>query len=203
MKILIQEKKSKMTLKPVLIAVVIMLFLCGCANKHEIRIRNRNGKIIEKYIVNKGEMCYYSFHSNGSLKEEGVIKSGLREGLWKQYYSDGSIRWIGSYSEGEIDPPTADSTFIAKTKLLFKGITKDSSFAFRFKLPDSVSVESLIQTTVNASITQVSDFDSCDFLLKPNGNDTIIMEIRAITKYDLYTIYNKKITLSMLRSWKN
>lgn len=180
-----------------------MIILSGCTNKNELLIRSRNGKIVEKYINTEGNITYFSFHSNGSLKEEGLIKSGKREGLWKQYYSDGVVRWIGYYSEGEIDPPTADSTFITKTKLVFKGVTKDSSFAFRFRLPDSVSVESLIQTTVNGSVTQVLDFDSCDFLLKPKGNDTIIMEIRAITKYDLFTIYHNKITLSMLRSWKN
>jgi hypothetical protein len=191
-----------MKIQPVLI-MILMIISSGCTDKNELLIRSRNGKIVEKYINAEGSITYFSFHSNGSLKEEGLIKSGKREGLWKQYYSDGAVRWIGYYSEGEIDPPTADSTFITKTKLVFKGVTKDSSCAFRFKLPDSVSVESLIQTTVNGSITQVLDFDSCDFLLKPKGNDTIIMEIRAITKYDLFTIYQNKITLSMLRSWKN
>jgi hypothetical protein len=197
-----QEKREKMKLLSVFIMIIVIISF-GCTNKNELLIRSRNGKIVEKYINAEGCIRYFSFHSNGNLKEEGLIKLGVREGLWKQYYSDGAVRWIGSYEEGEIDPPTADSTFITKTKLVFKGVTKDSSFAFRFILPDSVSVESLIQTTVNGSITQVLDFDSCDFLLKPKGNDTIIMEIRAITKNDLFTIHQKKITPSMLRNWKN
>lgn len=188
------------------ILFLYLLLFCGCTRKSELINRDVNGKLVDKFIVmhdSANRIKYLSYHSNGALKEEGYLHYGVRTGIWKQYYSDGIIRWLGEYRNGKREGSSIDTSEVDRIKILFKGFTKDNKYAFRFVSIDSISPDDLMYGTNNAEITKIKNFDSCDFLMKPLNNDTIHLQIYAVAKYGVFTIFDKKIDHSMLKKLKN
>jgi antitoxin component YwqK of YwqJK toxin-antitoxin module len=43
---------------------------------------------------------YMNFYPDGSVKDSGYYKNGLREGIWEEWLDDGRIRSLGFYSHG-------------------------------------------------------------------------------------------------------
>ena len=54
--------------------------------------RVENGKIVE----------YTSFYKNGNILKERKYINGLREGVWKEYYIDGSIKSIIKFKKSKV-----------------------------------------------------------------------------------------------------
>lgn len=190
----------------IILTLLSIVLAFSCSQNDELLVKNRNGGIAERYSISNDtndKIQYISYHINGNIKEEGYIHSGERVDIWKQYYSDGIIRWQGDYRNGKREKPSIDSSVIDRTKIVFKGITKDNRYAFRFVLTDSISPDELIYTCSNAEVTKIKSFDSCDFLIKPLNSDTINLQIHAIAKYGVFKIFNKKMDPSMLKKWEN
>jgi antitoxin component YwqK of YwqJK toxin-antitoxin module len=195
-----------MTLHKIIPALIIIFLSFGCSHNDELLIKNGNGGISERYIFSNDtnhNIKFISYYINGTIKEEGNIHSGERIGFWKQYYSDGIIRWQGEYRNGKREGSSIDTSVTDRTKIVFKGFTKDNKYAFRFVSTDSISPDDLMYGTNNAEVTKIKNFDSCDFLIKPLNNDTIHLQIYAVAKYGVFTIFDKKIDPSILKKWKN
>lgn len=198
-------KNNPMKHQKIILSLIIICSTFGCSHNDELLIKYENGELAERFIVSNDinhNVKYISYHKNGNIREEGYIHSGERIGFWKQYYSDGIIRWQGEYGNGIRVRPSFDSSVIDRTKIVFKGITKDHYYAFRFVLTDSIPPDEVAYACKNVEITKIKDFDSCDFLIKPLNNDTIYIHILAASKNGIYKIFYKKIDPSMLKQLK-
>jgi hypothetical protein len=169
---------------------IIMYLLClvGCQRKQEIEIKGVAGKLNENLFLisdTSAIVKYISYHQNGSLKEEGCLLHGKREGIWKQFYNDGTLRWVGRYRNNRSVVPEMDSTVVKYTSIERKGITPDGYYAFRLKLPDSLSHHELMYNVINANFRLNHEFDSSDFDIKPKDkSEAIILKIYAVSNYD-------------------
>jgi hypothetical protein len=164
-----------------------LLLFCGCNRNQELIIKGAKGEITEKFIPTNdstNRIKYISFHINGTIKEEGFLHHGERDGIWKQFYNDGALRWVGRYLNGRSEVPEMDSTVIENTSISGKGVTPDGYYSFRLKLPDSLSYNELMFTVTNANLRLNYEFDSSDFEIKPKvKNEAIILKIYAVSVY--------------------
>lgn len=182
----------------------LYLFLFyGCNRNQELIIRGVKGEITEKYIPtddSTNRIKYISFHKNGTVREEGFLNDGERDGVWKQFYNDGTLRWLGKYHNGRSKVPEIDSTVVDYTSIVRKGVTPDGYYAFRLKLPDSLSYRELMYSCTNAIFRLNLEFDSSDFEIKPKDkNEAIILKIYAVSEYD-GPIFGIKLDAERLKS---
>ena len=66
----------------------------------------QKGVLVGQGIVDtdgKRRGLYKEFYSDSTLRAEGVFVDGLRSGEWEFYYHNGQIQEIGSYQEGQPD----------------------------------------------------------------------------------------------------
>ena len=186
--------------------LILYLFLFyGCNRNQELIIRGAKDYIIEKFIPtddSTNRIKYISFHKNGTVKEEGFLHNGERDGIWKQFYNDGALRWIGRYHNGKCVVPEMDSTVVDNTSIVIKGVTPDGYYAFRLKLPDSLSYRELMYTVINANFRLNHEFDSSDFDIKPKDkNEAIILKIYTHSGYGdaIFGIKLDSLRLKLLR----
>jgi hypothetical protein len=169
---------------------IIMCLLClaGCQRNQEIEFKGVAGKLKENLSLNSdtsANVKYKSYYQNGSLKEEGFLLNGKRNGIWKQFYSDGTLRWIGRYRKGRSVVPELDSTVLDHTSINKRGVTPDGYYAFRLKLPDSLSHRDIMYSCTNATLRLNTEYDSSDFDIKPKDkSEAIILKIYAVSNYD-------------------
>lgn len=182
-----------------------LLLFYGCNRNQDLIIRGAKGEIAEKFIPTNdstNRIKYFSFHKNGIVKEEGFLHDGERDGIWKQFYNDGALRWIGRYRNGRSVVPEMDSTVIDFTSIKGKGVTSDGYYAYRLKLPDSLSYSELMYTVINANFRLNHEFDSSDFDLKPKDkNEAIILKIYTHSGYS-DAIFGIKLDSLRLKSLK-
>lgn len=168
--------------------LLLCLFLFyGCIRNQDLIIRGAKSEISEKFIPtndSSNRVKYISYHKNGTVKEEGYLQHGEREGIWRQFYNDGTLRWVGRYRNNEIVVPELDSTVVNYTSIVRKGATPDGYYAFRLKLPDSLSYRELMYSVTNANFRLNHEYDSCDFNIKPKDkNKAIILKIYTHSGY--------------------
>jgi len=167
----------------------LYLFLFyGCNRDQELIIKGAMNEITEKLIPTNDSthrIKYISFHKNGTVKEEGFLHNGERDGVWKQFYNDGTLRWVGRYHNNRSVVPEMDSTIVNYTSIVRKGVTPDGYYAFRLKLPDSLSYRELMYSCTNANFRLNLEFDSTDFEIKPKDKkEAIILKIYTHSGYD-------------------
>ena len=87
----------------VIIIFCVFFLLVGCKNKVE-RWYYDSGKLYaEREIFNKHKSYGKSYYENGFLKDEGFLKDdSIPNGFWKEYYSDGTLKWRGEYNDGHM-----------------------------------------------------------------------------------------------------
>ena len=80
-----------------IISLLLLLFACNNNNKID-KIYYNSGEWSETRLVDKERQIYYRtyYYKNGVIESEGtVLKDGTRDGEWKEYFSDGVLKWIG------------------------------------------------------------------------------------------------------------
>lgn len=57
---------------------------------------------LQEEIKNSGSSCkeVISYYKNGQKASIGKICNDLREGNWREWYADGSMKWEGEYKNG-------------------------------------------------------------------------------------------------------
>ena len=60
-----------------------------------------DGILDQKRVENGKTVEYTSFYKNGNILKERKYINGLREGVWKEYYIDGSIKSIIKFKKGK------------------------------------------------------------------------------------------------------
>lgn len=79
-----------------IISFKILFFFSLClvfqCCKNEKCFYDGDGKLIKKIIYLKSDsLLEKTFYANEKLKEEGVYLDTLKVGVWKEWYSDGTL----------------------------------------------------------------------------------------------------------------
>jgi len=61
-----------------------------------------------KYVKGRVEGNFESHYLNGKIAEQGYYKKGFKNGLWKSFYDDGTLKFTGKYISD--NPQLKDST---------------------------------------------------------------------------------------------
>tara|TARA_Y100000816_G_C25824187_1_gene431184 strand:- start:83 stop:679 length:597 start_codon:yes stop_codon:yes gene_type:complete len=86
--------------------------LKGAERDGEWYLYSKRGKLLRKTNYHQGNIIdqsstkiidsFVTYHSNGFVKEEGILKMGQRDGVWKMYDDDGDHVETVTYSNGKI-----------------------------------------------------------------------------------------------------
>ncbi len=79
--------------KITLVLICLMTFACSFERKTNPK---SNG------TASNHDSIFVSYFNNNTLKEKGIIEDSLRKGLWKEWYSDGRLKWKGYFDENNI-----------------------------------------------------------------------------------------------------
>jgi hypothetical protein len=108
------------------ILLILIEILIACQPKTK-KMYYKTGQLwVEQTLINKKQKIFYSriYFPNGTLQREGyVFEGGRSEGHWKEYYSDGVLKWEGDYDHGQLV------------------ISKDGKWPDFTKMPAQVSIE--------------------------------------------------------------
>ena len=73
---------------------------------------SKRGKLLRKTnyfqgaIINQNSTrvinSFVTYHKNGFVKEEGILKMGQRDGIWKRYDDDGEHIETVTYNNGRV-----------------------------------------------------------------------------------------------------
>ena len=55
-----------------------------------------------------------TYHVNGKIKEQGLHKDNVRQGIWKKYYTNGNMESVGEYYDRYDDPETGEIIHLKK-----------------------------------------------------------------------------------------
>ena len=82
--------------------MTLILTACGTKLTEEVQTSYDNGQ--PKYVkyFTKGGECVKEaeFYEDGTVKMEGAMRDGHREGEWKAFFPDGKPQSIGSFKDG-------------------------------------------------------------------------------------------------------
>ncbi|MDR0874117.1 MAG: hypothetical protein LBN27_11735 [Prevotellaceae bacterium] len=83
---------------------ILLLFLFACTNNKTEKFYYDSGKLwYETYLVDEQKQTYHCtvYYKNGVVESEGtVLEDGTQNGEWKEYFSDGVLKWIGRIDTG-------------------------------------------------------------------------------------------------------
>ena len=86
--------------------------LKGSIRDGEWRLYGKRGKLLRKTNYHQGKIIdqnstriidsFVIYHSNGFVKEEGILKMGRRDGIWMMYDDDGEHVETVTYNNGKV-----------------------------------------------------------------------------------------------------
>ncbi|MBI1227678.1 MAG: hypothetical protein GC192_20760 [Bacteroidetes bacterium] len=81
-----------------------ILFLAACSNFDTVEKKDENGKLLEKYTINKKtkkkEGEYFAFYPNGQKLEESFYLNDSLNGERKLYHENGQLESITTHANG-------------------------------------------------------------------------------------------------------
>jgi hypothetical protein len=89
-----------------IIGIVLSVLFVSCKDNTIIKTYYDTGELrfIDSLMSEKDSISYiWEFYKDGVIKAEGKVnKNAHREGFWKEYYSDGALKWQGEFINGDI-----------------------------------------------------------------------------------------------------
>ena len=89
--------------------ISLLLFLFACNHNKINKFYYDSGELRhETHLIDKQKQIYYRtfYYRNGAIEAEGtVLEDGeylLPNGEWKEYFSDGALKWSGERRKGDI-----------------------------------------------------------------------------------------------------
>jgi len=88
------------------LVVPLLLLLLACNHNKTDKFYYDSGELwYETYLIDKQKQIYHCtvYYKNGVIESEGtVLEDGTRDGKWKEYFSDGTLKWNGFMNKGNI-----------------------------------------------------------------------------------------------------
>jgi hypothetical protein len=165
--------------------LIIIVVLGSCEQNKEIKYYT-SGKVKEERIYRKSKdtSMYFEtyYYINGSIKSEGHICKNEKNGLWKEWYSDGSIKWDGLYNDNirEYEIPLTSPNIILKDSILELNVPSNLRVDGHGIHPDD-----FIIYCKNGIIKNADNKDLFDF--------TIIPERKGFIKFAFFVMKDGKM----------
>jgi hypothetical protein len=113
-----------MTMKKKYVIIILITLLISCHSKTHKHYYKTGELWYETQDINKELYYIKAYYQNGNVKEEGANGVGNHpQGHWKEYYSDGVLKWEGDYDQGQ------------------RIISKDGKWPDFTKIPSQISIE--------------------------------------------------------------
>jgi len=156
----------------IIIYLIILSLFTSCGKSKKINYYDNDGNLkeIREFFSLKDTSSYYltSFFPNGKICEEGLILHSKKEGEWKNWYADGTIRGEVFYKEGEPDwqyKNREDIDIILDVDTLKRGIMSNVRIINRYP-SDGISCQ-------GAKMFPSEDRSYSDFIIVPNNDDSV------------------------------
>ena len=96
-------KKKKMKKIILLLSFILTLASCSPRLTESVQTSYPNGQPELVLMFNKSGECVRSveYYDSGSVKMEGEMKNGQRDGEWTAYFPDGRVQSHGYFKNGE------------------------------------------------------------------------------------------------------
>ncbi|MBI2967018.1 MAG: hypothetical protein HYY40_04300 [Bacteroidetes bacterium] len=93
----------------------LILIHCSCRNRNdEQSIENS----INQHIQTQGESLLKDYYTDGKIKTEGILINGKKNGVWKEYASNGKIEKVNYYYKDTLIHKLDPLDFDLETKIL-------------------------------------------------------------------------------------
>jgi len=173
----------------------IIVLLLACQQNTKKKYYKTGELMYETYDVDKKEGVFHvkEYYRNGVLKKTGDCKDvsnrkNLPIGQWKEYYSDGVLKWSGVYRDGVLQQSKiSNNTIWPDIKHLSKDIDIEGkpdslilgqSYKIRLLMP---SIHPRMYVVVDRNFKELkknpNDFDRYTYIITPNiiGNFYIMI----------------------------
>jgi hypothetical protein len=169
-------------MRKIIYVLCFLALLIACKRQSSKYYLNSNQLKEKRVYDHRGDTTSYSFesyYSNGQLLSKGHVKEEKRNGLWKEWYADGALKWEGTYENNQIDKlPVADFKIILKDSIL----KKDHTSYLRVKAT-GMNPDGAIIGCSNGIIKRADNRELYDFMVTPKHVGKI--------KFFLYVVKNQ------------
>lgn len=153
--------------------VILLVFFTAC-NKSAEKKFYTNGVLYEQREYNKKSdstiySCVY-YYPNGQVRAIGVIKNGSRNGVWEEFYADGSEKWLGEYNNGKRKLIILSNY----PQVVFKdSVLRINKINYLKVFLKGVHPDDIIIACDNGIITKADRKDLFDYMVTPNRKGAI------------------------------
>lgn len=175
---------------------LLLLCICILGCKENPKVKNtyyESGelKCMIEYKTTQ-DLLYSEYYINGNTKEEGIIHNDIKKGKWKEWYSDGKLKWEGYYK---------DSIRVVNYNKQIPNIIGlpanayvDSTYLIRANMA-GVHPEDIVIASDNGVIKIANDRDLADFMLTPENKGSLELYLYVFRDNKMCEIGKQKFTI--------
>jgi len=108
-----------------------------------------------------------TLHANGAVASAGKTCSGRKQGEWQEWYSDGTLKWKGSYTKDTVEYAPLDTAALCQMTLLNGDslhVGRSSNVRIRV---GKIHPNELLVAVTNGKITVSDHEDLYDYQILP------------------------------------
>jgi len=125
-------------MKKIILALSLILTLASCDAQltEKIEVTYPNGKPEMVLLFNKSGECVrkVEYYDSGTVRMEGAIKDGQRDGEWTAYFPDGRVQSHGYFKDGQ--RTGASKVYWSNGNLRSEGFYKEGKHSGKWKWYD-------------------------------------------------------------------
>jgi len=171
---------------------LVFFILMGC--QYTTKTENKyyeTGELKQK-ITKDSANCYtfIEYYKNGNKKLEGKICNENKVGKWKEWYTDGKLKWEGHFDKNRrtINYDKQNPTISIYGSPVH--IYQDTSYLIRINM-FGVHPEDMIVTSNNGIIQICKNRDKYDFVITPKKIGELKLVIYVMKDQKMYKIGEK------------
>ncbi|TAJ04376.1 hypothetical protein DMA11_23915 [Marinilabiliaceae bacterium JC017] len=160
--------------------ILICLIIFACSHKKKTEYQDDQSNLIQDSTF----VCYFD---SGAIKEKGILKDSSKIGLWKEWYSDGKLKWKGYFDENnnrEINISQQIPDIVFNNTELEVG----KEYLARIFVDGLHPKDMIITTKDNVSMFYNKENDYFKFKFRKNG--TVILKVYAVIPSEEYYVGN-------------
>ena len=147
--------------------IFVLIVMVSCNSNTQCRYYSAGELKEKKVFIEKKDTSSYlltQYYPNGQMKNQGNIINSKREGMWNEWYADGSLLWTGEYD----DDYRLQSKTLGHTKLLLSDSLIPNKPVYLRVTIEGIHRENLRLAVTNGQIYKTDDNTLYDYVIVPN-----------------------------------
>jgi len=177
--------RRKISHKIKITIVIVLIVMVSCNSNTQYRYYS-TGKLEEKrvFIEKKDTSTYLltQYYPNEQMKIQGKVINSKREGVWNEWYADGSVLWSGEYNDGY----RLQSKTIGYTKLLLSDSLAPNKPVLLRVYIEGIHRKDLRIGVTNGLIKLAEDNDLYDYVIVPEKSGIMKIYQAYLMHYEDY-----------------